>query len=318
MDKIAVLIPCYNEEKTIEKVITDFRRALPDAVIYVYNNNSSDHTAEIAEKAGAVVRNEYMQGKGNVIRRMFREIDAECYIMTDGDDTYPAESAPEMADKVLHHHADMVVGDRLSSTYFTENKRPFHNFGNSLVRNSINALFHSNIKDIMTGYRAFSYEFVKTFPVLSKGFEIETEMSIHAVDKNMQVENVVIEYRDRPAGSVSKLNTYSDGFKVLKMIGRLYRTYNPMGFFGIIALILAVIAVCFFIPVAGDYMKTGLVAKFPTLIVCGFTMIAAIQAFFAGMELQNTVQKNRQDFEMQLQEVSDTKKEKLAADAKTD
>lgn len=318
MDKIAVLIPCYNEEKTIEKVITDFKHAIPEAVIYVYNNNSSDHTAEIAEKAGAVVRNEYMQGKGNVIRRMFREIDAECYIMTDGDDTYPAESAPEMADKVLHHHADMVVGDRLSSTYFTENKRPFHNFGNSLVRNSINALFHSNIKDIMTGYRAFSYEFVKTFPVLSKGFEIETEMSIHAVDKNMQVENVVIEYRDRPAGSVSKLNTYSDGFKVLHMIERLYRTYNPMGFFGIIALILAIIAVCFFIPVAGDYMKTGLVKKFPTLIVCGFTMIAAIQAFFAGMELQNTVQKNRQDFEMRLQEVADTKKEKLASDAKAD
>lgn len=318
MDNIAVLIPCYNEEKTIKKVVTDFKRAFPDAVIYVYNNNSSDHTAEIAEKAGAVVRNEYMQGKGNVIRRMFREIDAECYIMTDGDDTYPAESAPEMADKVLHHHADMVVGDRLSSTYYTENKRPFHNFGNSFVRNFINALFHSNIKDIMTGYRAFSYEFVKTFPVLSKGFEIETEMSIHAVDKNMQVENVVIEYRDRPAGSASKLNTYSDGFKVLRMIGRLYRTYNPMGFFGIIALILAIIAVCFFIPVASDYMKTGQVAKFPTLIVCGFTMIAAIQAFFAGMELQNTVQKNRQDFEIRLQEVSDKKKEKLASDAKAD
>lgn len=318
MDNIAVLIPCYNEEKTIKKVVTDFKRAFPDAVIYVYNNNSSDHTAEIAEKAGAVVRNEYMQGKGNVIRRMFREIDAECYIMTDGDDTYPAESAPEMADKVLHHHADMVVVDRLSSTYYTENKRPFHNFGNSFVRNFINALFHSNIKDIMTGYRAFSYEFVKTFPVLSKGFEIETEMSIHAVDKNMQVENVVIEYRDRPAGSASKLNTYSDGFKVLRMIGRLYRTYNPMGFFGIIALILAIIAVCFFIPVASDYMKTGQVAKFPTLIVCGFTMIAAIQAFFAGMELQNTVQKNRQDFEIRLQEVSDKKKEKLASDAKAD
>lgn len=311
MDKIAVLIPCYNEEKTIDKVVRDFQAALPGAVIYVYNNNSSDRTAQIAEKAGAIVRNEYMQGKGNVIRRMFREVDAECYIMTDGDDTYPAESAMEMANLVLRHHADMVVGDRLSSTYFIENKRPFHSFGNSLVRNSINALFHSDIKDIMTGYRAFSYEFVKTFPVLSKGFEIETEMSIHAVDKNMQVENVIIEYRDRPEGSSSKLNTYSDGLKVLKMIGRLYRTYNPFGFFGIIAFILATIAVCFFIPVALDYARTGLVAKFPTLIACGFTLIAAIQSFFAGMELQNNVQKNRQDFEMRLMEVTDEKKNKL-------
>lgn len=245
MDKIAVLIPCYNEEKTIEKVVNDFKKVLPEAVVYVYNNNSSDRTAEIAKNAGAIVRNEYMQGKGNVIRRMFREVDAECYIMTDGDDTYPAEAAPEMADKVLHHHADMVVGDRLSSTYFTENKRLFHNFGNSLVRKSINRLFHSEIKDIMTGYRAFSYEFVKTFPVLSRGFEIETEMSIHAIDKNMQVENVIIEYRDRPAGSVSKLNTYSDGFKVLLMIVRLYRSYHPMGFFGIMAMILALISVGF-------------------------------------------------------------------------
>ncbi len=311
MDKLAVLIPCYNEEKTIEKVVKGFKKALPEAVIYVYNNNSSDRTAEIAEKAGAIVRNEYMQGKGNVIRRMFREVDAECYIMTDGDDTYPAEFAPAMADKVLHHHADMVVGDRLSSTYFTENKRPFHNFGNSLVRKSINLLFHSEIKDIMTGYRAFSYEFVKTFPVLSRGFEIETEMSIHAIDKNMQVENVIIEYRDRPAGSVSKLNTYSDGFKVLRMIARLYRSYNPMGFFGIIALILALISVGFFIPVIRDYPRTGIVARFPTLIACGFTMIAAIQALFAGMELQNNEQKNRQDFEMELHHVAEEKRRKM-------
>lgn len=308
MDKIAILIPCYNEEKTIKKVIADFRVAIPEAVIYVYNNNSTDATMEVAERAGAIVRNEYMQGKGNVIRRMFREIDAECYIMTDGDDTYPAESAPEMANLVLNHHADMVVGDRLSSTYFQENKRPFHNFGNSLVRGSINLLFRSNIRDIMTGYRAFSYEFVKTFPVMSKGFEIETEMSIHAIDKNLQIENVVIEYRDRPEGSVSKLNTYSDGAKVLGTIFRLYRTYNPFGFFGIIALILTVIAVCFFIPVLSEYMRTGLVAKFPTLIACGFTMVAAIQSFFAGLELQNNVQKNRQDFEMRLMEVSNQKK----------
>lgn len=308
MDKIAVLIPCYNEEKTIEKVVKDFKNVLPEATIYVYNNNSSDRTAELAEKAGAVVRNEYMQGKGNVIRRMFRDIDAECYIMADGDDTYPADNAREMVNLVLDKQVDMVVGDRLSSTYFQEKKRPFHNFGNSIVRKSINVLFHNDIKDIMTGYRAFSYEFVKTFPVLSKGFEIETEMSIHAVDKNMYVENVVIDYRDRPEGSESKLNTYSDGFKVLKTIARLYRTYNPMGFFGFIAFVLALISVGFFIPVLIEYIDTGLVLKFPTLIVCGFTMIAAIQSFFAGMELQTNVQKNRQDFEMNLHRVENDKK----------
>lgn len=311
MDRIAVLIPAYNEESTIGKVVRDFKDALDGAKIYVYNNNSTDHTAEIAAEAGAIVRNEYMQGKGNVIRRMFREIDAECYIMTDGDNTYPAENAGEMAELVLNKHVDMVVGDRLSSTYFSENKRPFHNMGNSLVRRSINALFHSEIKDIMTGYRAFSYEFVKTFPVLSKGFEIETEMSIHAVDKNMQVENVVIEYRDRPEGSVSKLNTYSDGMKVLATIVRLYKTYNPMGFFGAIALALAVISLICFLPVGIEYLNTGLVPKFPTLIVCGFTMIAAIQSLFAGLQLQTIVQKNRQDFEMNLIRVTDGKSRKM-------
>lgn len=308
MDKIAVLIPCYNEEKTVEKVVSDFKEALPEAVIYVYNNNSTDRTAELAHKAGAVVKNEYMQGKGNVIRRMFRDIDAQCYIMVDGDDTYPAKHAESMAKMVLEKNVDMVVGDRLSSTYFSENKRPFHNFGNTIVRKSINLLFHNDIKDIMTGYRAFSYEFVKTFPVLSKGFEIETEMSIHAVDKNMYVENVVIDYRDRPEGSESKLNTYSDGIKVLKTILRLYRTYNPMGFFGIIALLLAVISVVFFIPVISIWLRTGLVPNFPTLIVCGFTMIAAIQSFFAGLQLQTMVQKNRQDFEMNLQKAAREKR----------
>ena len=249
MDKVAVLVPCYNEAKTIKKVVEDFRTVLPEAVIYVYDNNSSDDTAAIAEAAGAVVRHEYQQGKGNVIRRMFREIDAQCYVMIDGDDTYPAEFAPAMVEKVLEKNVDMVVGDRLSSTYFEENKRPFHNFGNSLVRASINMLFKSDIKDIMTGYRAFSYQFVKTFPVLSKGFEIETEMSIHAVDKNMYVENEVIEYRDRPEGSVSKLNTFSDGFKVLRTIGRLYRNYKPMQFFGLISAILALISIGFFVPI---------------------------------------------------------------------
>ena len=300
MDKIAVLIPCYNEEKTVEKVVRDFKTVLPEAVIYVYDNNSSDRTVELAERAGAVVRHEYMQGKGNVIRRMFREIDAEVYVMTDGDDTYPAEFAREMVDKVLEHQADMVVGDRLSSTYFTENKRPFHNFGNSLVRGTINRLFHTEIKDIMTGYRAFSYQFVKTFPVLSKGFEIETEMTIHAADKNMQVDNVIIEYRDRPEGSESKLNTYSDGAKVLMSIAKLYRNYKPMNFFGLLALVLAVMSIGFFIPVLMEYIATGLVPKFPTLIACGFAMMAAIQSVFAGLVLSAGAQRSRQEFEMNL------------------
>ena len=300
MDKIAVLIPCYNEEKTIAKVVADAKAALPEAVIYVYNNNSSDATAELAAQAGAVVRNEYMQGKGNVIRRMFREVEADCYVMVDGDDTYPMEYAAEMVDKVLNHNADMVVGDRLSSTYFTENKRPFHNMGNSLVRGSINRLFGCDIKDIMTGYRAFSYGFVKTFPVLSKGFEIETEMTIHAVSNNMQIENVIVDYRDRPEGSESKLNTYSDGIKVLGTIGRLYKDYKPLGFFTLLAVLLAAISVIFFIPVLVDFIRTGMVEKFPTLFVCGFVMLAAIQSFFSGLILSNMALKNRRDFEFRL------------------
>ena len=297
MDKIAVLIPCYNEEKTIAKVVADAKAALPEAVIYVYDNNSTDRTVELAREAGAVIRHEYMQGKGNVIRRMFREVEARCYIMVDGDDTYPMEFAPEMVDKVLHHNADMVVGDRLSSTYFSENKRPFHNMGNSLVRASINRLFQCDIKDIMTGFRAFSYGFVKTFPILSKGFEIETEMTIHAVYNQLQIDNVIVDYRDRPEGSVSKLNTYADGFKVLGTIFRLYRDYKPFGFFSLFALLLAVVSVLFFIPVLAEYFATGLVLKFPTLIVCGFVMLAAIQSFFAGLMLSNSAQKNRRDFE---------------------
>ena len=302
MDKIAVLIPCYNESKTIVKVINDFRTALPDAVIYVYDNNSDDNTAELAKEAGAVVRYEYMRGKGNVIRRMFREIDAEVYIMTDGDDTYPAEYAPEMVDKVLFKNADMVVGDRLSSTYFTENKRPFHNLGNSLVRATINSLFDNDIKDIMTGYRAFSYRFVKTFPVLSKGFEIETEMTIHAVDKKMQVENIVIEYRDRPEGSESKLNTYSDGIKVLRTISKLYKSYKPKQFFTLLSFILIVIALVFFIPVFITYVQQGVVPRIPTLVMCGFTVLGAIQSYFSGMILSTIIQKNKQDFEYRLGE----------------
>lgn len=309
MDKIAVLIPCYNEEKTIGKVVRDFKEVLPEATIYVYDNNSSDRTSEIAKAEGAVVKYEYQQGKGNVIRRMFREIDAECYIMTDGDDTYPAEFAREMCDKVLERNVDMVVGDRLSSTYFEENKRPFHNFGNSLVRASINTIFKSDIKDIMTGYRAFSYNFVKTFPVLSKGFEIETEMTIHTVDKNMFCENVIIEYRDRPEGSESKLNTYSDGFKVIKTIIRLFKNYKPFAFFSLLALLLFVISAAFFIPVLVNFFHTGTVEKIPTVIVCGITMLAAVVSFFSGLVLDTIKQKNRQDFELSLHQSSDRYKD---------
>ncbi|MCD8323339.1 MAG: glycosyltransferase family 2 protein [Clostridiales bacterium] len=300
MDKIAVLIPCYNESKTITKVVSDFKQAVPESVIYVYDNNSTDGTDKLARDAGAVVRYERQQGKGNVIRRMFREIDAECYIMADGDDTYLAEFAPEMIRQVLEFQADMVVGDRLSSTYFQENTRRFHNFGNSLVRRSINMLFHTDIKDIMTGYRAFSYQFVKSFPVLPKGFEIETEMSIHAADKNMRVANVVIEYRERPEGSVSKLNTYADGLRVLRTIFKLYQTYRPMAFFGAIGVALAVLGVVFLIPVLVTYAKTGMVYQFPTLFACCFVILAGIQSFFSGMILQTIVRKNKQDFEMEL------------------
>ena len=296
MDKIAVLIPCYNEEKTIAKVVRDAKAALPEAVVYVYDNNSSDRTVELAEAEGAVVRHEYMQGKGNVIRRMFREVEAECYIMVDGDDTYPMEYAAGMVDKVLNRNADMVVGDRLSSTYFTENKRPFHNFGNTIVRSSINRLFNCEIKDIMTGYRAFSYGFVKTFPVLSTGFEIETEMTIHAVYNNMQIENVIVDYRDRPEGSESKLNTFSDGFKVIRTIVKLYRDYKPLGFFGMCAAVLTVIAVLMFIPILIAYLETGLVLRFPTLFVCGFIGLS----LFAGLMLSNMALKNRRDFEYRL------------------
>ena len=308
MDKIAVLIPCYNEEKTIAKVVADAKAALPEAVIYVYDNNSTDRTVELAREAGAVIRHEYMQGKGNVIRRMFREVEARCYIMGDGDDTYPMEFAPEMVDKVLHHNADMVVGDRLSSTYFSENKRPFHNMGNSLVRASINRLFQCNIKDIMTGFRAFSYGFVKTFPILSKGFEIETEMTIHAVDKNMRIENVIIEYRDRPEGSESKLNTYSDGFKVLKTIGKLYKNYHPLGFFGRISTILILASALLFLPIAIKFLQTGFVPNFPTLIVSGFIAVTAIISYFAGLILETLTEKERQEFEFRLQVIENLEK----------
>ena len=297
-NKIAVLIPCYNESKTIEKVIKDYKKALPEADIYVYDNNSSDGTDKIAKKAGAIVKYEHRQGKGNVIRTMFKEIDADCYLMIDGDDTYPAENAREMCDYVLNDNVDMVIGDRLSSTYFEENKRPFHNTGNKLVRGLINSLFKSNVRDIMTGYRAFSYDFVKTFPVLSKGFEIETEMTIHALDKNMQLKEIPIEYRDRPEGSVSKLNTFSDGFKVLKTIGRLFKEYKPTIFFGLIGLLFLLISLGFGIPVFVDYFKTGLVERFPTLIFSGFMLMISILSFVCGIILEVVVKKHRQLFEL--------------------
>ena len=298
--KIAVLIPCYNESKTIAKVVKDYKKALPEADIYVYDNNSSDGTDKIAKKAGAIVKYEYRQGKGNVIRSMFKDIDADCYLIIDGDDTYPAESAREMCDLVLEKKADMVIGDRLSSTYFTENKRPFHNMGNRLVRGLINLLFKSNVRDIMTGYRAFSYEFVKTFPVLSKGFEIETEMTIHALDKNFLLREVKVDYRDRPAGSVSKLNTYSDGFRVLKTIGRLFKEYKPTVFFGLISLLFLIVSLIFGIPVFLDYFKTGLVPRFPTLIFAGFMLMISILMFVCGLILEVVVKKHRQLFELVL------------------
>lgn len=296
--KIAVLIPCFNESKTIEKVVRDYKEVLPEADIYVYDNNSTDKTDEIARKAGAIVRYEYRQGKGNVIRRMFKDIDADCYLMIDGDDTYPKENAREMCNLVLEKGADMVIGDRLSSTYFTENKRAFHNFGNKLVRWLINSLFKGNINDIMTGYRAFSYDFVKTFPVLSKGFEIENEMTIHALDKNMFIKEILVEYRDRPNGSVSKLNTYSDGFKVLKTITRLFKEYKPMIFFGIISIIFLLISIGFGIPVFNGYFKTGLVERFPTLIFSGFMLMISIIMFSSGVILEVVAKKHRQLFEL--------------------
>lgn len=304
MTDIAVLIPCFNEAKTIETVVRDWHAVLPEAVIYVYDNNSTDNTAALAAASGAVVRSEPLQGKGNVVRRMFQEIDARCYIMVDGDNTYPAAAGPEMAAAVLEGNADMVIGDRLSSTYFTENHRPFHNFGNVLVRGSINRIFQSDIRDIMTGLRAFSYRFVKSFPVLSQGFEIETEMTIHAIDKNMVLKNVVVDYRDRPAGSVSKLDTFRDGQRVLLTILKLFCDYRPLPFFGGLAVILGLIAALQMVPILLTYLDTGLVPRFPTLIVCGFCFVTAIIALFTGLILNALRQKERREFEFRLQEIA--------------
>ncbi|MCI7118228.1 MAG: glycosyltransferase family 2 protein [Prevotella sp.] len=297
--KTAVLIPCYNEATSIEKVINDFKQQLPDATIYVYDNNSTDNTADIARRAGAVVKHEFRQGKGNVVRSMFRDIDADCYLMVDGDDTYPAENAKEMC-QLVEEGADMVIGDRLSSTYFTENKRPFHNDGNRLVRFLINKIFNNNIHDIMTGYRALSRTFVKNFPITSRNFEIETEMTIHALDKNFLIREVKINYRDRQEGSVSKLNTYLDGMKVVSTIFMMFRDYRPLKFFTIISALLMLIAIAMFVPVFIEYMQTGLVPRFPTLIVSGFIGIASLLTFFCGVVLEVITKKHKQIYEMML------------------
>lgn len=306
LKNVAVLIPCYNESITIEKVILDWIRELPEATIYVYDNNSTDNSVEIVNsllnKGNIVLRHEGQQGKGNVVRRMFREIDADCYIMIDGDDTYPAEYGRQMAEEVLLNGVDMVIGDRLSATYFSENKRRFHNFGNRFVKWSINKLFKTDINDIMTGFRAFSYNFVKTFPVLSKGFEIETEMTIHAIDKNFSIKNICVEYRDRPEGSESKLNTISDGLKVIYTILKLYKDYKPFCFFGVISLLVAFVSLVFFLPVFIEYLHTGTVEKIPTLIVCGFCVMASLISFFSGLILQTIIRMDKRRFEYSLQQ----------------
>ena len=308
MEKIAVLIPCYNEERTVKKVVTDFKNSLPGASIYVYDNNSTDRTAELALEAGAIVRRETRQGKGNVMRTMFREIDAQCYVLVDGDDTYPAEDAPEMCRIVLEENADMVVGDRLSGTYFTENKRPMHNAGNRIVRGLVNRLFKGDVVDIMSGYRAFSYNFIKTYPVLSNGFEVETEMTIHSLDKNLKLVNYPITYRDRPEGSESKLNTVSDGMRVLNTIVKLFRDYRPLAFFGIVAAVLIAVALILIIPIIVEYFRTGLVERFPTLFMSGFIGIGGLLSLICGFILDTIAARDRRDFEFKLQSMENWKK----------
>lgn len=294
MSKIAVLIPCYNEGTTIGKVVVDFRSELPEADIYVYDNNSTDDTVEKAKKAGAIIGYERRQGKGNVVRRMLREIDADCYILVDGDDTYPVENAREMARMVLEEKTDMVIGDRLSATYFEENKRPLHDSGNLLVRSIINRIFHSDVKDIMTGYRAMSRRLVETLPLLSEGFEIETEMTIMALDSGLDIQQIPVQYRDRPDGSVSKLNTITDGCRILLTILKLYRDYQPLRFFSMIAALLVVIATIVLIPVLTEYFQTGLVPRYPTLIVCGFVILFAMMMWVCGIVLEVMLAHQRQ------------------------
>ena len=292
--KIAVLIPCYNESKTIAKVVGDFKKQLPEANIYVYDNNSTDNTADIARQAGAIVRYEQRQGKGNVVRRMLADIEADCYLLVDGDDTYPSDNAKEMCDIVLNEHYDMVIGDRLSSTYFQENKRPFHDYGNRFVRYAINQIFHSDIKDIMTGYRALSRHLVMSVPLLSEGFEIETELTINVLDNQLRIKQIPIEYRDRPIGSTSKLSTFKDGIKIIATIFRLFRDYKPLVFFSWISSFLILASLLILLPVFIEYLQTGLVPRFPTLIVCGFIILFAILLWMCGLILQVLLIRHRQ------------------------
>lgn len=292
--KIAVLIPCYNESKTIAKVVSDFKKQLPEANIYVYDNNSTDNTADIARQAGAIVRYEQRQGKGNVVRRMLADIEADCYLLVDGDDTYPSDNAKEMCDIVLNEHYDMVIGDRLSSTYFQENKRPFHDYGNRFVRYAINQIFHSDIKDIMTGYRALSRHLVMSVPLLSEGFEIETELTINVLDNQLHIKQIPVEYRDRPIGSTSKLSTFKDGIKIIATIFRLFRDYKPLVFFSWISSFLILASLLILLPVFIEYLQTGLVPRFPTLIVCGFIILFAILLWMCGLILQVLLIRHRQ------------------------
>lgn len=292
---VAVLLPCYNEEVTIGKVVRDFKSALPQADIYVYDNNSSDNTGRFAAQEGAIVKKEFRQGKGNVIRAMFEDIDADVYVMADGDDTYPAEAAPKMVKKILEGY-DMVIGDRLSSTYFEENKRPFHNVGNRVVRGAINTLFHAHVTDIMTGYRAFSFTFAKTYPILSEGFEVETEMTIHSLDKNLRLCEIPIQYRDRPAGSISKLSTVGDGIKVLSTIFRMIREYKPLPFFGGTGSIIGLIGLGFLLSVIVEFWHTGAVAKFPTLIGSVLLILVGLLGIITGIILDVMAKKDRKDY----------------------
>lgn len=292
--KIAILIPCYNESKTIAKVVGDFKKQLPEANIYVYDNNSTDNTADIARQAGAIVRYEQRQGKGNVVRRMLTDIEADCYLLVDGDDTYPSDNAKEMCDIVLNEHYDMVIGDRLSSTYFRENKRPFHDYGNRFVRYAINQIFHSDIKDIMTGYRALSRHLVMSVPLLSEGFEIETELTINVLDNQLRIKQIPVEYRDRPIGSTSKLSTFKDGIKIIATIFRLFRDYKPLVFFSWISSFLILASLLILLPVFIEYLQTGLVPRFPTLIVCGFIILFAILLWMCGLILQVLLIRHRQ------------------------
>lgn len=301
MKKIAILIPCYNEEITVAKVITDFKKELPDALIYVYNNNSTDNTLQIAYENGAIVKNEYRQGKGNVVRNMFRDIDADVYVLVDGDNTYPANMVHQLIKPILMETADMVVGDRISNgTYKKQNKRLFHDFGNGMVRNTINRLFKTNLKDVMSGYRAFSRTFVKNIPILSKGFEVETEMTLHALDKRFIIKEIPIEYKDRPNKSKSKLNTFTDGYKVIKTIIKMLKDYKPLKFFLSIAIIFFVLGLIIGIPVIYEYILTRYITKVPSAVLSTGLMIFSVIIAQCGVILDTVVKDDKEKYEIEL------------------